>query len=147
MSPLTKNIIGVSIIAATVGTVLLVDGPVGVDVSPVESTRVDQVDSKAQTTKTADVSPGKRLESKLGMSNGVVVAYVPRGAADGGDLVLDSFPCVRRRAGSKPTSCLRRFEADGGAEDFGELNRFLASMAVGADCEPVACSIWAGDKP
>jgi hypothetical protein len=40
--------------------------------------------------------------------------------------------------------CLRRTE-DGGTRDFGTLNRFPADEAVGASCEPVACSIVLGE--
>lgn len=66
---------------------------------------------------------------------------------DGGQeyLVTDEAPCVRRAVGMPESSCRRRLE-DGGAFDFGELNRFPATEAVGEGCEPVACSVVAGEN-
>lgn len=65
---------------------------------------------------------------------------------DGGREWRETMPpgCVRRPAGAPVASCMRRTE-DGGARDFGELNRFQASDAVGAGCRPVACSVVAGE--
>jgi len=54
-------------------------------------------------------------------------------------------PCVRRPEGAPVASCLRR-EPDGGTRDFGTLNRFPASEAVGVGCEPCACSIVFGES-
>lgn len=77
---------------------------------------------------------------------GVGYAY-PVDLDDGGTeyRVTDAAPCVRRPEGAPVASCLRR-EPDGGARDFGDLNRFPASEAVGAGCEPVACSIVFGEN-
>lgn len=76
---------------------------------------------------------------------GVGYAY-PVDLDDGGTSyrATDAAPCVRRPEGAPVESCLRR-ELDGGARDFGALNRFPASEAVGAGCEPVACSIVSGE--
>ena len=56
-----------------------------------------------------------------------------------GVVLLDAAPCVRRRKGSAPGSCLMRF----GAKDIdqGELSRFPRSVSSGPDCEPVACAV------
>lgn len=65
---------------------------------------------------------------------------------DGGREWREAVPpgCVRRPAGAPVASCLRRTE-DGGARDFGELNRFPVADAVGTGCQPVACSVVAGE--
>ena len=70
---------------------------------------------------------------------------VPASLEDGGVeyLVTDSAPCVRRAAGMPVESCRRA--TDAGAVDFGALNRFPASEAVGGGCEPVACSVVLGE--
>lgn len=71
--------------------------------------------------------------------------------ADGGRAlrVVTEPGCVRRRSGAPVLACRRREPLpDGGlgvGRDFGDLNRFPASQAVGAGCEPVACSVVAGD--
>lgn len=52
--------------------------------------------------------------------------------------------CVRRRAGSPGNSCQRRVPGDV-TRDFGELNRFLDTEAVGGGCEPVACGVSQGE--
>ena len=76
---------------------------------------------------------------------GVGYAY-PVDLDDGGVefRVTSDAPCVRRPEGAPVASCLRR-ESDGGSRDFGTLNRFPADEAVGASCEPVACSIVFGE--
>lgn len=76
---------------------------------------------------------------------GVGYAY-PVDLDDGGTSyrAMDVAPCVRRPEGAPVASCLRRAE-DGEVRDFGALNRFPASEAVGAGCEPVACSIVFGE--
>lgn len=67
-------------------------------------------------------------------------------ASDGGrTLVLSEVaPCVRRPAGALANACRRRTE-DGGARDFGGLNRFPVSEAIGTGCQPVACSVVFGE--
>lgn len=85
-------------------------------------------------------------ESKLiELDGGKAYAY-PTDLDDGGVeyLVVTDAPCVRRRAGAPVASCRRR-QPDGGARDFGELNRFPADEAVGGGCEGVACSVVAGE--
>jgi hypothetical protein len=52
---------------------------------------------------------------------------------------------VRRPAGALANDCRRRTE-DGGARDFGDLNRFPASESVGGGCQPVACSVVFGEN-
>jgi hypothetical protein len=76
---------------------------------------------------------------------GIGYAY-PVDLDDGGTeyRVTSDAPCVRRPEGAPVASCLRR-EPDGGARDFGALNRFPASEAVGAGCEGVACSVVFGE--
>lgn len=71
--------------------------------------------------------------------------YVVRVAVDGGTETRTVAPdCVRRPEGRAVASCLRR-EADGGSRDFGALNRFPVSEAVGAGCQPCACAVYAGE--
>lgn len=64
---------------------------------------------------------------------------------DGGVSVrrLAAPDCVRREVGAPVDSCLRLVAGKG--VDFGELNRFPASEAVGAGCTPVACSVMFGE--
>lgn len=52
--------------------------------------------------------------------------------------------CVRRPVAAPVEACLRRLP-DGGAHDFGALNRFPEADAVGTGCQPVACSVVAGE--
>lgn len=54
--------------------------------------------------------------------------------------------CVRRPKALPAAACLRRF-SDGGVVDPGPLNRFPASEAQGAQCQPVACSVFLGEDP
>lgn len=70
----------------------------------------------------------------------------PTTLEDGGTeyLVTDVAPCVRAPADGG--ECLRLLD-DGGAAFFGALNRFPREQAVGASCEPVACSVVAGEDP
>ena len=70
----------------------------------------------------------------------------PMTLVDGGDVLLlvDTPSCVRKP--DKDADCQRRNVEDGGAYDFGVLNRFLASEAVGSGCEPVACAVMAGEN-
>ncbi len=66
-------------------------------------------------------------------------------ASDGGRVVrLVSAECVRRLADAGAAACRQRM-SDGGVRDPGMLNRFSADAAVGARCQVVACSVWAGD--
>jgi len=76
---------------------------------------------------------------------GVGYAY-PVDLDDGGVeyRVTYAAPCVRRPEGAPMEACLRAWN-DGGAYDFGALNRFPASEAVGIGCEGVACSIVFGE--
>lgn len=83
-----------------------------------------------------DVGPARLVRALDGGK-----AYVVESA--GQTVLLDAAPCVRRRKGSAPGSCLMRF--DGRDLDQGELSRFPASVASGPDCEPVACAVLAGE--
>jgi hypothetical protein len=76
---------------------------------------------------------------------GIGYAY-PVDLDDGGVeyRVTSDAPCVRRPEGAPMEACLRAWN-DGGSRDFGALNRFPASEAVGAGCEGVACSITFGE--
>lgn len=88
----------------------------------------------------------RRGESKLvELDGGKAYAY-PTDLDDGGVeyVVTTEAPCVRRPAGAPVASCKRR-EPDGGARDFGALNRFPRVEAVGDGCEGVACSIVFGE--
>lgn len=63
----------------------------------------------------------------------------------GGTLVLsDVAPCVRRPSGVLVNACRRRVDG-GSARDFGDMNRFPASEAIGTGCQPVACSVVFGE--
>lgn len=70
----------------------------------------------------------------------------PVDLADGGTawLLTDVGPCVRRPADASVDACMRR-GSDGGAFDFGPLNRFPRAEAVGDGCQGVACSVTAGE--
>lgn len=54
-------------------------------------------------------------------------------------------PCVRAPLDGG-LNC-RRDELDGGSRFFGTGNVFPASLAVGTQCEPVACRVMFGDNP
>ncbi len=128
---------------------------VGVEMSPTGRKAVDVGDSKvtaddvkedAPVADSKTVSAASLGESKMGVrADGGLVAYIE---VDGGIVLLESFPCVRRRKGGAVGSCNRvTFESPDSGIDFGELNRFPASMVGNGatDCEPVPCSVWAGD--
>lgn len=84
----------------------------------------------------------ERKASKLGvLPDGGAVAVIA--LPDGGTDVLDALPCVRRPAGK--TDC-KRLDPTGKLSDMGDWARFLATEAQGAECEPVACSVFAGDR-
>lgn len=58
---------------------------------------------------------------------------------DGGQVLLDTFPCMRRALGSKPGDC-NLLLPDGGERDFGELNTMQPGQwADHGGCEPTAC--------
>lgn len=103
----------------------------------------DDVKDDAKVVDSKKIALVDLNSSKTGIRpDGGLVAYVE---IDGGVVVLDAFPCVRRRKGGAVDSCPQRtLKAPVLGEDFGELNSFPAAMAgAGArDCEPVACSVW-----
>ncbi len=129
-----------------VGIEIKPDGRKEVDIGGVK-VMADDVKEEAPIADSKTVAAVNLSESKLGVRpDGGLVAYVE---VDGGLVVLDKMPCVRRRKGGAKGSCPRvTFESPVLGEDFGELNRFPASMvgAVALDCEPVPCSVWAGDE-
>lgn len=59
--------------------------------------------------------------------------------SDGGQVLLDSFPCRRRIAGTDAGTC-NLLLPDGGERDFGELNTLQpGTFADHGGCEPTAC--------
>lgn len=99
-------------------------------------------------TEVLDVKPPQAVErpgeERLVFVEGAKKYVRPMTLTDGGEVLLlvDTPSCVRKP--TEAADCLRR-EDDGGARDFGVLNRFRASEAVGAGCEPVACAVIAGE--
>lgn len=95
-----------------------------------------------------DVKPSQAVErpgeERLLFVEGAKKYARPMTLVDGGEVLLlaDTPSCVRKP--TKAADCRRR-ELDGGSYDFGLLNRFRASEAVGAGCEPVACAVMAGE--
>ena len=93
--------------------------------------------------------------SKLSVLRDGGKAYVVEVEVDAGagrsrvELRTTAPGCVRRPKGAPVASCMRRERlSDGGlgaGRDFGDLNRFVVSEAVGAGCEAVACSVYAGE--
>lgn len=83
-------------------------------------------------------------EERLVFVDGAKKYVRPMSLADGGEalLLVNTPSCVRKP--TKDADCRRR-EPDGGARDFGLLNRFRATEAVGLGCEAVACAVLAGD--
>ena len=86
--------------------------------------------------------------SKVGLlpnnGKGYVVKVV---IADGGvELRRAAAPgCMRRPVGAAVDTCM---VVEGGkGVDRGAMNRFPADASVGAGCEPVACSVVAGEDP
>lgn len=111
--------------------------------------------------KTAAEAPCKRApkdivsesphESKVAwLPDGTRVYRVPVRLRDGGAAYDEKSaleaPCKRRPRDAK--DCNRTYtDIDGREviEQAPELNRYHASQMSGADCEPVACSVWLGD--
>ena len=110
--------------------------------------KADLIEDDSTAALTSSLSEAQKALTKLGVfSDGGVTPYVL--GLNGKKVTLDKFPCVRRRKGSTANACPRKTATSPVlGEDFGELNRFPASMtgAVTPDCEPVACSVWAGDE-
>lgn len=88
----------------------------------------------------------RKHESKLvELEDGGKGYAYPTTLDDGGSeyLVTDTAPCVRAR---EDAGLCWRLDVDGGAMDFGLYNRFPAEEAVGTGCQPVACSVVAGEN-
>lgn len=91
-------------------------------------------------------------ESKVAwLPDGGKVYRVPVVLKDGGrdydEKTAAEAPCKRRPRGAK--DCNRTYLDIGGKEvieQAPELNRYHASQMSGADCEPVACSVWLGES-
>lgn len=112
--------------------------------------RADDVRGDEPKVVTGSVAKSILALSKLAvLPDGGTVAYLPAGvlASDAGDTLLTAMPCVRRKRSSVlAADCMRQVPGDI-PRDFGKLARFPAANAVGTDCEPVPCSVWAGDTP
>lgn len=137
----TKLAAGVVLALIAVGAVVLeLENPDTKETYEVRAEPVD--DSKAPRRTTVELTVEERKESKLGVlpDGGAVAVLV---ADDGGLTVVDSFPCVRRPKGK--TDCLR-LDPTGKLSDMGDWARFLATEAVGTECELCACSVFVGDK-
>lgn len=100
-------------------------------------------------------SPVTVINERPGESKAIVLPDGGRGyfwpatlvSDGGGTLVLSEVaPCVRRPLGASVESCSRLL-SDAGIIDPGALNRFPATEAVGWTCQPVACSVVAGENP
>lgn len=137
----TKLTASVVIALAAIGAVIVeLENPDSKETYEVRAEPVD--DSKAETHSLVSLSIDERKESKLGVlpDGGTVAVLV---SDDGGTVIIDSFPCVRRPKGK--TDCMR-LDPTGKLSDMGDWARFVAEEAVGAECEPCACSVFAGDK-
>lgn len=101
----------------------------------------DQVSTDSTVVSTSSQTALSQQLSKLGAyPDGGPIAFL-LGTDGMTTTIFSQYPCVRRKAASLPITCLR------GVTDYGELSRFLASEAVGLDCEAVPCSVWAGVAP
>ena len=86
---------------------------------------------------------GRWGESKLAELPDGGVGYVYAvDLPDGGSEVVatETAPCARRPVGVAVSLCRR---LDGG--DQGALNRYPSDTLTGAGCQPVACSLYAGE--
>lgn len=112
--------------------------------------RADPVRAGARVVAAAGLTNDLLMASKLGaLADGGAAVFLDL-LLDGGERVqLDTMPCVRRPAGL--TDCRRVVAPTPGAAPVAsavaDWQRFLAAEAVGAECEPVPCSVWAGDAP
>lgn len=114
---------GVALAALAVGTAAVIDTK---DVTP---------------TKPADVQAEVKGEEKLARSDDGGIAYLrPVQQKDGGTgvVIVTTPSCARKPIGDK--TCTR---VDGG--DPGELNRYDSTQLAGVGCQPVACSVFAGE--
>lgn len=54
--------------------------------------------------------------------------------------------CVRRQTDAG-ANCYRRNPFDGGTQDFGDWNSMPRADALGPDCQPAPCTVFAGEAP
>lgn len=139
----SRNILGALVIASLVGGFIVVQS-----LGPVPALDIIAEASPVRADTAVVVMVDRQdlwSSSKQGLlPDGGLVPFAFEN--DGGVVVLDAYPCVRRRVGSPISSCMRTFPGDI-ARDFGEGARFFVSIASGPDCEPVACSVWARGSP
>lgn len=84
------------------------------------------------------------------LPDGGLAYIVPVARVDGGETVRFTTPkCVRRWTGTPVNDCKRLINGMGGPVEIdpGYLSRFPESQKVGTGCQPVACSVMAGDDP
>lgn len=112
---------------------------------------IDAVRPVTDAVKSLDTQRETALEpSKLAAFPDGGLAYAVEARVADGGVELRRVPpgCVRRPLAARPDTCLRLLPDEKGVPvptDFGALNRFPASEAVGAGCQPVACSVYAGE--
>lgn len=126
-------------------------GAAALAVAAVIVASVDSVRPVTDAVKQLDEAREKALEpSKLAAFPDGGLAYAVEARVADGGVELRRVPpgCVRRPTGAKPVECLRLLPDEKGVPtptDFGELNRFPSLEAVGVGCQPVACSVYAGE--
>lgn len=149
MSPLRTAAVGVGFLALAGLGLLAADQPAADDAKG-EVVDVD-VRRIGDALKTLDPQKEVALEpSKLAALPDGGIAYAVEALIADGGVELRKVPpgCVRRPTGVKPSECQRTIADLVGRAmvvDPGELNRFPVAEAVGAGCQPVACSVYAGD--
>ena len=98
-----------------------------------------------------DIASETAIESKVAWrEDGGKVYVVPVVLRDGTFATKETFdaPCKRRPRGVDGSQCQRvSLDINGKArtDPAPTLGRFAASDMLGADCEPVACSVMAGE--
>jgi len=131
-----KITIAAAIVAPLVGAVLIALIPG----DSINSVIVESGDEKPYAGETKE-SPSKLSVSKDGSKSYITMVKV----ADGGVEARKTAPdCVRRPVGVPAASCMERTGKQ--PRDPGDLTRFPAADAIGAGCQPVACSIWFGEN-
>lgn len=123
---------------AAIATAVVVGVVVTLDVKVPPEGRGDIVESRAYESKVAFLEDGGK------------VYRVPVRLRDGGtaydEKTAAEAPCKRAPRGGG--NCFRTYVDFTGrevTEKATELNRYPAASMTGADCVPVACSIWLGE--
>lgn len=112
---------------------------------------VTLVDTKVPPESKGDIIEARAYESKVAfLEDGTKVYRVPVRLRDGGvaydEKAAAEAPCKRAPKGGG--DCFRTYVGIDGrevTEKATELNRYRAASMTGADCVPVACSIWLGE--